>query len=315
MRIGYPCINRSVGCTANRTFRLSSYSHERLQATVAENLACLERILSFNRDHGILFFRITSDLIPFASHPVMDFPWQGRFREEFREIGRSIRDSGTRISMHPDQFTLINAPDEGIFRRSVAELRYHAGVLDLMGLDTGAKIQIHVGGLYGDREASIRRFTERAGGLDEAILRRLAIENDDLRFPLADCLRIHEEAGLPVILDTFHHELNGRGEPLGEALGQAAGTWKGSDGTPMVDYSSQERGGRRGTHAATLHPRHFRRFVEESRPYDLDVMLEIKDKERSALRALGAVRDDPRLFRGNPRKGNRREGYGRERFF
>jgi len=300
VRIGYPCINRSIGCTANHTFRLASYSGERLMETVAGNLACLRKILSFNRDHGILFFRITSDLVPFASHPVMDLPWQERFREQFGEIGRLIRDSGMRISMHPDQFILINATDDAIVARSIAELRYHAEVLDLMDLDTTAKIQIHVGGVYGDREAGIRRFIGRAGDLDEAILRRLAIENDDLRFPLADCLRIHDETGLPVIFDVFHHELNNRGEPFPLALASATGTWKGADGIPMVDYSSQEKGKRKGSHAQSLDALLFRRFLLESRPYDMDVMLEIKDKEKSALGALGIARNDPRLHSGGP---------------
>jgi UV DNA damage endonuclease len=295
VKIGYPCINRSIGCTANHTFRLASYSGERVGATVAGNLECLERILRFNREHGILFFRITSDLVPFASHPVMDFPWQDRFRDRFREIGRLVRDSGFRISMHPDQFVLINSPDAGITERSVAELRYHAAVLDLMELDTTAKVQIHVGGLYGDREGSIRRFVDRAAGLPEAVLRRLVVENDDLRFPLADCLRIHGEAGIPVLFDAFHHELLNHGESLSDALGLASGTWGRSDGIPMVDYSSQEEGKKRGSHRATLDPGHFHRFLAGTRPHDLDIMLEIKDKERSALAALGIARGDPRL--------------------
>jgi UV DNA damage endonuclease len=303
MRIGYPCINRSIGCSANRTFRLASYSRERLGETVAGNLECLGRILSFNRTHGILFFRITSDLVPFASHPVMDCPWEDRFREEFRDLGRIIRESGIRISMHPDQFTLINSPDEEILGRSIAELCYHAEVLDLMGLDSTAKIQIHVGGVYGDREASILRFIDRAVTLGETILRRLVVENDDLRFPLGDCLRIHGETGLPVLLDSFHHELNNRKEPLAGAIAAAAATWKGADGTPMVDYSSQEEGKRRGTHAATLDPGHFRRFLEESRLSDVDVMLEIRDKETSALLALEVCGDDPRLVGGDTGKG------------
>ena len=300
MRIGYPCINRSIGCTANRTFRLASYNGERFVETVAGNLACLRKILEFNRDHGILFFRITSDLVPFASHPVMDLPWQDRFREQFGEIGRFIRDSGIRISMHPDQFILINAPDGAIVERSIAELRYHAGVLDLMNLDTTAKIQIHIGGVYRDREASIRRFIRRAGDLEEDILRRLAIENDDLRFPLADCLRIHDETGLPVIFDVFHHELNNRGESVPMAIASANGTWKGADGIPMVDYSSQEKGKRKGTHATSLDALLFRRFLLESRSYDMDIMLEIKNKEKSAIEALGIARDDPRLRSGGP---------------
>ena len=297
MKIGYPCISRSIGCTANHTFRLVSYSRERLEKTVAENLACLGRILAINREHGILFFRITSELVPFASHPVMDFPWQDRFREEFRQIGRLIRESGIRISMHPDQFVLINAPDPGIVGRSIAELRYHAQVLDLMELDTTAKIQIHVGGVYGDREGSIRRFVDNARVLPEEILRRLVVENDDLRFSFADCLRIHRETGLPILLDTFHHELNNRGEPLGRALDLAGETWGEPDGTPMVDFSSQEAGKRQGTHAATLDPRLFGRFLGDSLPHDMDIMLEIKDKERSALAALAIARDDPRVTR------------------
>jgi UV DNA damage endonuclease len=307
VKIGYPCINRSIGCSANRTFRLASYSRDRLRETVEGNLACLRRILAFNREHGILFFRITSDLVPFASHPVMDFPWQDHFRDEFREIGREIRDSGTRISMHPDQFVLINAPDTGIVERSVAELRYHAGVLDLMELDTTAKIQIHVGGVYDDREESIRRFVTRAGSLPEAVLRRLVIENDDLRFSLADCLRVHGETGLPILFDVFHHELLNHGESLSHALGLAAGTWGSRDGLPMVDYSSQAEGRRKGTHAAVLDPLLFGGFLRASGPHDMDLMLEIKDKEQSALAALGIAGDDPRLVTGSAKE-RRREG-------
>ena len=29
--VGYPCINRSVGCTANRTFRIASSNPEHLE--------------------------------------------------------------------------------------------------------------------------------------------------------------------------------------------------------------------------------------------------------------------------------------------
>jgi hypothetical protein len=41
MRIGYPCINRSIGCRVGRTFRFAPYSRERLFETVTGNLECL----------------------------------------------------------------------------------------------------------------------------------------------------------------------------------------------------------------------------------------------------------------------------------
>ncbi|KUK81250.1 MAG: UV-damage endonuclease [Mesotoga prima] len=88
MKIGYTCINRTVKCCSARTFRLSSYSEERLLETTAANLMCLEKILEFNRAKSILFFRITSDLIPFASHPVCRVDWEMISRVTSTESGR-----------------------------------------------------------------------------------------------------------------------------------------------------------------------------------------------------------------------------------
>lgn len=285
MRIGYPCLNRSLGCSASRTFRLASYTPERLAAAVAANLDCLERILQYNLDHGLLFFRITSDLVPFASHPVCRHPWRRQFAARFAALGRFIRRHGMRISMHPDPFTLINSPDEGIFRRSAAELEYHAAVLDLLGLDGTARIQVHAGGAYGDKPAAIDRFCARFGLLRAAVRRRLTVENDDRLFTLADCLEISRRSGIPVLFDSFHHRLNHRGEKEAQALALAAATWGKEDGPPMTDYSSQKKGARRGSHAESVDLRHFARFAAHAAPFACDVMLEIKDKEKSAQRA------------------------------
>ena len=286
MKIGYPCINTTIGCKSSRTFRLKSYSEKRLMKTVENNLVCLGRILEFNLKHNILFFRITSDLVPFASHPICKFDWQGSFGKRFKAIGDFIKSYGMRISMHPDQFTLINSLDNRVFENSVRELAYHAQVLDLMALDTSAKIQIHVGGVYKDKEKSMTRFAERFERLDEIVKRRLVIENDDNRYSLRDCLQISAKTRVPVLIDVFHHGVNSSGETIQEAFGLFTKTWKARDGLPMVDYSSQKVGHRMGKHVETINLEHFRRFLEETKPFDFDIMLEIKDKEMSALKAI-----------------------------
>jgi len=289
LRIGYPCINRSIGCTSGRTFRLASYSEKRLVETVAQNLDCLEAVLRWNVANGIGFFRITSDLVPLASHPVCTYDWAGHFRDRFRLLGRLVRRHRMRVSMHPDQFVLLNALDVRIVESSVRELAYHARVLDLMGLPAGAKLQIHVGGVYGDKPASIGRFVERYRSLPVPIRRRLVVENDDRCYTVADCLEVNRLTGVPVLFDVFHHRVNSSGESVPEALRLCAATWRKRDGLPMVDYSSQEPGQRRGRHAEHIDGRDFRRFLAQTRGINCDVMLEIKDKEKSALEAVGRL--------------------------
>jgi UV DNA damage endonuclease len=298
MRIGYPCINRAIGCTASHTFRLTSYNEVRMSEIIAGNLACLEKILAFNVHHGLLFFRITSDLVPFASHPVCTFPWWEEFAGEFDTIGAYIRQHGFRISMHPDQFVLINAMDKRVLQRSIADLKYQVQVLDLMGLDPSAKVQVHVGGMYGDKQVAIERFLKRYDLLESAIQERLVIENDERLYSLSDCLAIHEQCGIPVIADTFHHSLLNNGERFLSLLTSVRKTWKGKDGIPMIDYSSQEPGRRFGAHAMHIVEEDFRQFITETMPTDFDIMLEIKDKEKSALAALDIALYDPRLVTG-----------------
>lgn len=295
MRIGYPCINRGIGCTSGGTFRLAGYSEERFIETVEGNLACLERILRWNRERGIRFFRVSSDIVPFASHPVCSVDWAWFFRDRLRRIGRYARRHGMRLSMHPDQFVVLNSPDPGVVRRSVRELEYHAVLLDAMELGPAAKIQLHVGGVYGDREAAIERFAAACERLPAAVRRRLAAENDDRLFNLRDLLEVHRLTGVPVVFDTLHHRCLNNGESLRAALLRARRTWRRADGPPIVHYSSQEPGARPGRHAETLDPRNFRRFLLAVEGVEIDVMLEIKDKERSALRAIDLARRAGRI--------------------
>ena len=90
MKIGYPCINRSIDCKGDRTFRLKSYSEEKLIETVENNLNCLEKMLNYNIKNNLLFFRITSDLIPFASHQICQFDWQNYFKLKFEKIRNEL---------------------------------------------------------------------------------------------------------------------------------------------------------------------------------------------------------------------------------
>jgi UV DNA damage endonuclease len=285
MHLGYPCSNLTLGISAARTFRLASYSDQRLIETVAANLQALEAILAWNRDHDIRFFRISSGTIPFASHPVMTVNWQEHFSDQLAHIGAFIIQHGMRINVHPGQYILLNSPRADVVERSVAELAYHAELLDLLGLDVTHKIQIHTGGIYGDRETATARFVAEYRALPDAIRSRLVIENDERQFTLADNMRIHEATGIPVLFDVFHHRLFNHEESLDQALAIAMPSWAGH-GAPMIDYSSQHSERQPGAHTTSIDLDDFARVAALLWDQEVDVMLEIKDKETSALKAM-----------------------------
>ncbi len=293
MKIGYPCINRTISCQGNKTFRLKSYSEKRFIGTVSNNLDCLYKILAYNLDHQILFFRISSDIIPFASHPVLTVDWKKYFKDELEEIGSFINNNNIRISMHPDQFIVLNAKRKDVVQRSVKELKYHAAFLDALGLDSSAKIQLHIGGVYGDKNESMNRFVKHFDLLSSSIKKRLVIENDDRSYKAYDCLQISNHIHIPVLFDVFHHKLNNNHESVQNMMIEIAETWKHFDGIPMIDYSSQGINEKRGKHTIHIDQNDFSMFLNNIESLDVDIMLEIKDKEQSALEAISIVKKHP----------------------
>ena len=285
MRIGYPCINRSIGCSSNKKFRLANFTEEKFNETVRNNLSCLDKIVDYNVENNMLFLRISSETIPFASHEVCTLDWKKIFKNELKNIGIKLKDNKFRVSMHPGQFTLLNSPNEKIVEKSLAELEYHADFLNAMGLDNAAKIQIHVGGVYGDKNSAIKRFINTFEIASNKIKSRLAIENDDYHYSVKDCLRINKETNIPIILDNLHLECLNDGESLIEAYNMIKGTWSKEDGIPMLDYSSQQKDARIGKHTEHLDSNHFKEFIDIMQNQEFDLMFEIKDKERSVLEA------------------------------
>jgi UV DNA damage endonuclease len=285
IRLGYPAQNLTLPATTNRTLRLASLSDaKRLKGLVRENVADLRAILRWNAEHGVGLFRMGQSLIPFASHPAFPYDWEAEHGDDLREAGELARDLGIRLSMHPGQYIHPGSPKPEVVERSLMELRYVTGVLDLLGSPEGVAV-LHMGGAYEDRPASAERFIQ-AMRPEAGILRYLALENDERVWTAAEVVGTARVLGIPAILDVFHHGLNPGGLTMKEALDLSLPTWKPRGVRPKLHLSSQDPAKRPGAHAYSVDARDWKTLVEALGGRETDVMVEAKGKEY-ALAPLG----------------------------
>jgi UV DNA damage endonuclease len=283
IRIGYAGINTELP-TAGRTFRLANYSESRMLEFSQANISALEAILQWNYSQKITLFRITSNLIPFASSPINSGSWKAVYRTEFQRIGRFIRDNRMRVSMHPGQYTVLNTPVEAYLTNTLRDLEYHHEILNLMELDFSHRIVIHGGGAYGEKEKSLALLSNRINDLPETIRNRIVLENDEKVFTAEDILKTCHQANIPGVVDVFHHAVlpSFNRLSLREVILLFQKTWSGE--RQKIHYSNQKEGNIKGSHSRTIKIGDFAQFYSSIKDLELDVMLEVKDKQDSVLK-------------------------------
>ena len=204
------------------------------------SLELVDGILDYLKAKRLDMYRLSSDLAPYATHP--DMPqFHGMVAEsdaELRAFGAKARDYGIRLSFHPSQYVLLNAPDPELTRKSIWDLSSQAEMLDRMGLDDEAVMVTHVGGVYDDSLASRARWIEGWERCPEHVRRRLVLENDDIRFSAADVLWIHERTGVRLIFDYQHFWcLNPERLDLRETVERFVASWP-AGVRPKIHFSS-----------------------------------------------------------------------------
>jgi UV DNA damage endonuclease len=294
------------GMPSNDARRWQSEPH------VRQSIAYAREIFHYLHKVDIHMYRMSSDFVPYYTHP--DLP---QFHHQIEEAAQELADLGAlarqyeiRLSLHPSQYILLNARDEGIAAKSIADLNAQAALLDAMGCGPEAVVVTHVGGVYGERAASLARFIQRYPLLPQATRNRLVVENDDVNFSMTEVLRIHAETGCPVVFDNLHHFcFNPERLPMRDAFQAALKTWPEAV-TPKIHYSSpatafeplkQREKGNKGrdktvlklkspllkAHADFIDPMEFVLFwkgVEASLSRPFDIMLEAKGKDVALLR-------------------------------
>jgi len=263
------------------------------------SLEMLCEALDYLESNDIRMFRLPSDLCPYSTHP--NYPqlaWKQQFAQAKPQL-QAVRDRlatyPVRLSFHPSQFILLSSPDRGITRRSVAELRWQAELLDLLGCPPEARVLIHLGGVYGERERTRERIIRNIEKLPQVIRRRLALENDDVSWGAADTLQVCRATQTPMIFDFHHHACLNNQEDWSEMLQAALSTWP--DGVRAKTHLSSPklmsknekdlRAGPLRAHADYIDPWTYLRLIAKCESLGLpefDIMLEAKAKDLAVIR-------------------------------
>jgi UV DNA damage endonuclease len=288
INLGYACINMGLaeqGINTNKGMVQRTFLEKGIQYAsqlALQNVQALLKIVEWNAQHGISVFRVTSDLFPWASeYKLKELP-------DFAEIGALLEAVGRhqlRMTAHPGPFNKL-AGTGATLANTIKELEIHSEIFDLMGLPATHwhKINIHVGGAYGDKNETLKRFAQNFKLLSANLKGRLSVENDDKPglFTVADLLPLHEETGIPIVFDYFHHKLHPGALNEEKAFTAAYNTW---DLKPVSHYSSSRR---ENEDATSKKEAHADWIYEPINSYgrEVDIVLEAKMKELAVSRYL-----------------------------
>jgi UV DNA damage endonuclease len=238
---------------------------------------------------GIGAFRITSQLLPLATHPLTGYTLEqldpgGGVAGTLSFAGALAQAYDIRLSLHPDQFVVLNSEREPVVQSAIQEMELHGEVAELVGADV---IVLHGGGGVGGATVALERLERGLDRLSPRARERVALENDDRCFTLRDLMPLCERTGVPLVYDVHHHRCLADGYSVGEATDLAFGTW--GDREPYAHLSSPKEGWAGPNvraHADYIDPAD---FPEEWVTRAMTIDVEAKAKERAVLSVKAAV--------------------------
>ena len=208
IRPGYACINASIKENF-RNFRLATVEKrddEKLIDVISHNIRLLNRTIKYNIEHNIYLYRVSSDIIPFCTHPYIVELYNDRILaseeviKNIQEINVLNKKYNLRLSIHPGQFNVLASPRKEVVERSIQEINAETNLIKSLG---GKDVILHVGGSYGDKESAIKRFTENIKYVDTSCL---IVENDDKVYSAEDIYKLCEVEKLNWVFDYHHHK-------------------------------------------------------------------------------------------------------------
>lgn len=239
IQLGYACINtelRKDRIFTNRHMRKATFESKGLEYASElnlQNVKDLVKIIQWNIDNGIKVFRMSSDIMTWScQYKYNQLPDYQEICSILKQAGKLARDNGIRLSAHPGPYTVLASPNDDVVEKSIDILNKTAQFMDLMEMPKTpyCKINIHIGGTYGDKTTTMKRFCQNYHSLQKSAQARLTIENDDKAsmYSVVDLYEgIHKVIGIPIVFDYHHHKFCDGGLTEKQALHLASESWPG----------------------------------------------------------------------------------------
>lgn len=303
--LGYACVNMTLGETkpssnrvfTDRTLRMDGFSIRRASELALKNAKDLVRVMEWNAANDIHFFRVGSGVLPFMDHPDLGYGLSELTDAEaigfaLGRAGKIARENNIRLSMHPGPYTCLGSPSDDVVSKSVKCLLMHSIIGDLLGTNEDFAINIHMGGTYGDKASTARRWIKAYVSLPDPVRCRITLENDDKAsmWSIRDLMEVHDGCGVPIVIDTHHHSLHNGGDELTEAASMAFSTWS-THRIPKIHYSESRPDAMPQAHSDWV----MKRIPELCHDRQYDVMIEAKMKEKALMRYRSTVPANPSL--------------------
>ena len=260
---------------------------DELKRRIIANLEDLYKMLVWNEENGIRVFRLSSELFQHKTNPkVPDYTYDFALKH-LKKIGDYAIEKGHRLTFHPGQFNVLSSISEKAYLQTLKDLEYHADVFDMMCMGKDSVMVIHGGGVYGEKEKTMKRWIENYHKLPDKIKNRLVLENCEKSYSIEDTLRMHESTGVPLVFDTHHFDCyillhpDEEFSPASEYIPQILDTWK-EKGIKPKFHVSEQGSGKIGHHSDYIDiiPQYLL-DIPERYGIEIDIMIEAKMKELS----------------------------------
>ncbi len=297
VRLGYVALSKALDdITTSSTITYTNYINKnyntsKLLEITKNNLDSLYEIIKYNVKNNFHFYRLTSKLVPLATHDKVNFDYITPFLDKYKKIGKLINDNNIRVDTHPDQYAVLNSMDSKIVKNTVEILEYHYKIMDALGIKDKIII-LHVGSSACGKKASITRFINNFNKLPDHIKKCIAVENDDKVYNIKDVLELCHKINVPMVLDYHHFICNNEKEDINDYLKEIIDTW--CEKLPKMHFSSPKSKLKKEfrSHSDYINKECFIEFINiiKKQDKDIDIMLEAKAKDDAISRLVRCLK-------------------------